>query len=86
MREMSAQPCNSLLRILLQVNIAARVAAIAPGKIDALSAFEGVYTTHYVSKVEGAPAKNGPTLTIKVSGGAGFNSLPTLLIPSPLFF
>jgi hypothetical protein len=60
----------------MQVNVAARVAAIAPGKVDTLAAFEGVYTTHYVSKLEGATSKNGPLIAIKVTGGISPAQVP----------
>ncbi len=50
----------------VQVNIAGRPAAIAPGSADNLAAFAGVYQTHNLPEVAGKPADAGFELSISV--------------------
>ena len=72
----------------MQVNIAGRAAAIAPGSADNLAAFAGVYQTHNLPEVAGKPADASFELSISV-GADGMlpscnSSLPPLLLKRSL--
>ncbi len=60
----------------LQVNIAGRAAAIAPGSADNLAAFAGVYQTHNLPEVAGKPADAGFELSVSVSADGEPHSQP----------
>jgi hypothetical protein len=50
----------------VQVNIAARNAAVSPGRSDSLAAFAGSYRTHLLPDSPGKPSKPGVVLDIGV--------------------
>ena len=53
----------------MQVNIAARKAAISPGSIDDELSFKGTYTTFLLPEREGLPAIQSVELKIAASAG-----------------
>ena len=58
----------------MQVNVAGRDAAMSPAAADTLTAFEGVFQTHFLPKTAGHPATKGVELAI----GTGTNGQPPL--------
>jgi len=52
--------------VSLQVNVAGRAAAVAPGSADTLAAFAGVYQAHQLPDCAGKPSDAGLELAITV--------------------
>ena len=50
----------------MQVNVAGRAAAVAPGSADTLAAFAGHYQTHQLPNCAGKPSDAGFDLEIKM--------------------
>ena len=50
----------------MQVNVAGRAAAVAPGSADTLAAFAGHYQTHQLPNCAGKPSDAGSDLEIKM--------------------
>jgi hypothetical protein len=62
----------------VQVNVACRASAVAPGVADSLAAFAGVYCSHMLPDIAGKPADAGFELAISVAASGARPCLPLL--------